>query len=190
MSIQDRVRWDGVFRRLVAQPYPAPDPLLLQFTPPAPAQGQPRALDLCGGQGQNGLWLAAQGYAVDIMDISRVALNRARAEMTIRNLRNVNLLQMDVDELRLEAAHYDVLGVFRYLKRGLFPLLKDSVRPGGRIVYETYNVRYLDVVPGFNRAFLLETGELPGIFAGWDILYEEETDHNSRLVAVRPVPPW
>lgn len=186
MSVEDRVRWDGIFKRIVTLAYPTPDPLLLQFTPPTQAEAHRRALDLCGGQGQNGLWLASQQYDTDIMDISRVALNRARAEMTMRNLRNVNLLPIDVDQLQLEPATYDVIVVFRYLKRILFPLIKLATRPGGRIIYETYNLRYLDLVPGFNREFLLKPDELPKFFDDWDILYSEELDHNSRIVAVKP----
>lgn len=186
MSVEDRVRWDSIFKRLVTLAYPTPDPLLLQFTPPTQEEEHRRALDLCGGQGQNGLWLAAQHYDTDIMDISRVALNRARAEMTMRNLRNVNLLPIDIDNLQLEPATYDVIVVFRYLKRLLFPLIKLATRPGGRIIYETYNLRYLDLVPGFNREFLLKVDELPKFFDDWDILYSEEIDHNSRIVAVKP----
>jgi 2-polyprenyl-3-methyl-5-hydroxy-6-metoxy-1,4-benzoquinol methylase len=126
MSSEDRIRWDNAYRQRLHRAYPSPDPLLLQFTPPldkalgnkvsdAEAQDDEnshtpdnleesvtRALDLAAGWGQNGLWLAEQGYNVDIMDISRVALQRARAEMAVRNLRNINLLQMDVDDLQLE----------------------------------------------------------------------------------------
>jgi tellurite methyltransferase len=185
MSVEDRVRWDSVFKMLITQAYPAPDPLLLQFTPAVKPEDGQRGLDLCGGQGQNGLWLATQGYAVDVMDISRVALNRARAEMTIRNLRNVNLLQTDVDTLQLEVSSYDVTCVFRYLKRSLIPLIKLATRPGGRIIYETFNRRYLDVVPGFNQAFLLDVDELRSYFMDWEILHYEEETHHARIVALK-----
>ena len=186
MTAEDRIRWDEAFRQRLHKPYPAPDPLLLQFTPPAAPGSRCRALDLAAGLGQNGLWLAGQGYDTDVIDISRVALKRAYAEMTMRNLRNVNLLQVDVDDLQLEAEYYDVLCVFRYLKRRLFPLLKLSVKRGGRIIYETYNMRYLQEVPGFNTAYLLEVGELRSIFNDWHILYDEEIDHNARIVAIKP----
>jgi tellurite methyltransferase len=145
-----------------------------------------RALDLAAGWGQNGLWLAEQGYNVDIMDISRVALQRARAEMAVRNLRNINLLQMDVDDLQLEPEQYDLLCVFRYLKRHLFPLLKLTTRSGGRIIYETFNRRYLEIVPDFNQDYLLEIGELRSFFSNWQIRHYEETDHNARIVAIKP----
>lgn len=184
MAADDRVRWDAYFRSRARDPYPDPDPLLLQSAPPA-AVGM-RALDLCGGLGQNGLWLAEQGYTVDIMDISRVALHRARVEMTLRNLRSVNLLQVDVDELNLDSAYYDLICVFRYLRRDLFPKIARALRPGGRVIYETFHVGYLEAVPKFNRAFLLERGELPRHFVGWRVLHCEETPHVAQLVALKP----
>lgn len=185
MSVEDRVRWDQIFRKHARDPFPVPDPFLLQYTPPA-RDHSPRALDLAGGLGQNALWLAEQGYEVDLMDISRVALKRALSEMGMRNLRRINLLQMDVDTLELQTAEYDLVCVFRYLKRSIFPTIKASVRPGGRVIYETYNLRYLDIVPEFNREFLLSESELENCFSDWRILFAENDGHISRLVAINP----
>jgi tellurite methyltransferase len=184
MSIEDRTRWDSVFRKSARNVFPAPDPFLLQFTPP-PSNPEARALDLCAGVGQNGLWLAEQGYATDLIDISRVALQRARTEATSRNLRNVNIFQQDVDDLFLNTRYYEMVCVFRYLKRELFPMLRDSVTQGGRVIYETFNLRYLKVVEGFNPNFLLDVGELPRYFPDWQILHLDESDYRSRLVAVK-----
>lgn len=183
MANEDRLRWDKVYREQHSTAFPAPDPLLLQYTPPG--QGL-RALDLAAGLGQNGLWLAEQGYTVDIMDISRVALNRARSEMAMRNLRNVNLLLIDLDEPNLSLNHYDLVSVFRYLKRSIWDDLKNTVRPGGRVIYETFNLHYLDVVPQFNTKYLLNYGELREVFANWTILMESEDDHISQIVAIKP----
>ncbi len=189
MSVQDRARWDRIYRKRSQADYPPPDPLLLQFTPAAPDPAEahpPRALDLAGGVGQNSLWLAEQGYVVDLMDISRVALRRAQAEMAMRNVRGVNLLQIDVDELALDPGAYDLVAVFRYLKRNLYSLMKLATCAGGRVIYETYNVRYLSLVPDFNREFLLELGELRQVFSDWQQLYYDEENHITRLVAVKP----
>lgn len=187
MSADDRIRWDGYYSQTYEKPLPAPDPLLLQYTP-APPNEEPlhRALDLACGFGQNGLWLAQQGYRVDLMDISRVALKRARAEMAMRNLRTVNLLQSDVDALILDDDLYHLICVFRYLKRPLFKALKEATRPGGRIVYETFNLNYLELVPGFNRDYLLRPGELESYFRDWRVIFSEEAQHISRIVAVKP----
>ena len=76
MTAQDRTRWDQVYREQT-DAFPPPDPLLFEFTPPLlDATTEQRALDVAAGVGQNGLWLAAQGYVVDMIDVSRVALLR------------------------------------------------------------------------------------------------------------------
>lgn len=186
MSAQDRVRWDTIYTTRADKPYPPPDPLLFDYTPPIGADQTRTALDLAGGLGQNGLWLAAQGYTTDIMDISRVALTRARGEMAMRNLRNVNLLQIDVDTVDLGAARYDVLCVFRYLRRDLFSKIRAAIKPGGRVIYETFNFNYLMIVPGFNVDFLLQGDELSDAFAGWQILINEQSEHVTQFAAVKP----
>jgi tellurite methyltransferase len=190
MTAQDRVRWDNIYKQKRLTPYPPPDPLLFEYALPLALYPDPeaerRGLDLASGIGQNGLWLASQGYIVDLMDVSRQALIRARTEMTNRRLRNVNLLQVDLDTINLTVDHYDCVCVFRYLRRPLFPQIAASVRPGGRVIYETFNVNYLEEVPGFNREFLLDPGELSRYFSGWDILYEDEAGFVSQLAAQKP----
>lgn len=186
MSAKDRVRWDKVYKQRAHDPYPGPDPLLLEYIPPVQPDEGRTALDLAGGVGQNALWLASQGYNVDLMDISRVALQRARAEMVLRNIRSVNLLQIDVDDVELKPEAYDLVTVTRYLKRDLFESIKASVKPGGRVIYTTFNIHYLDLVPEFNTEFLLGEGELRRFFEQWTLLYDEEIDHNSYIVAVKP----
>ncbi len=45
------------------------------------ASGLPpgRALDLAGGEGRNAIWLARQGWTVELVEFSRVALDKAAA---------------------------------------------------------------------------------------------------------------
>jgi tellurite methyltransferase len=185
MSTQDRQRWDEVYREKAEAAYPPPDPLLFEYVPPVPDDGQHRALDMACGLGQNGLWLAAQGYSVDMIDISRVALLRAQDEMGRRKIHNANLYQVDLDNYTFPAEAYELICVFRFLRRDLFPPLRQAVRPGGRIVYQTFNRRYLEEAPGFNPAFLLEIGELAGYFADWKILHHIDGKPFSSIVAIK-----
>ncbi len=187
MSAEDSKRWDAIYRQRQQESFPEADPFLLEYVPPAAQVGEDRALDLAGGLGQNGLWLATQGYVVDVMDVSRMALLQGRAEMVRRNLRSINFLLTDLDEADLKQNKYQVVCVFRYLKRDLFPQLRACVQPGGRIIYETFNTNYLDLMPGFNRDFLLAPGELAGFFADWKVLHHAESGHVSRLVAIKPL---
>lgn len=186
MAEADGKRWDAIYRQYNQGIFPEPEPFLFESTPPASQPGEQRALDLAGGLGQNGLWLASQGYVVDVMDISRLALVRGRSEMVKRGLRNINFLLCDLDEADLKQNKYQVVCVFRYLKRDLFPQIRACIKPGGRIIYETFNTNYLEIVPGFNREFLLAPGELAGYFADWKILHNSESGHVSRLAAIKP----
>jgi len=187
MATQDRVRWDTIYRDRAERPLPPPAPLLLEYTPPVmPAETPPRALDFACGLGQNGLWLAEQRYVVDLMDISRVALSRVHAEMIKRGIRTVNLLQIDADTVHLDESAYDLIGVFRFLHRDLLPQLNAAVKPGGRIIYETFNLQHLDANPDFNVDYLVQGDELKDAFKGWKILVHQHLDNITQLVALKP----
>jgi len=189
MSAHDRARWDTIYRDKTEASFPDPDPLLFQFAPPLREPASACALDLASGVGQNGLWLAAQGYTVDLVDVSRVALTRARAEASRRNLRSVNFLQLDLDDTGLEPESYDLICVFRFLSRVLIPPIRAAIRPGGRILYQTFNGRYRAFKPDVNPDYLLGVGELAGFFGDWKILRIHEPEHISQIVAIKPEPP-
>jgi tellurite methyltransferase len=193
VSARDRVRWDEAYLARLNAPYPAPDPLLLLYTSPVAAGAGRTALDLAAGFGQNGLWLAEQGYVTDLVDISRVALQRAREEATRRGIRTINLMQVDTDDMvdaqsatRLDRESYDLVAVFRFLVRPLFGQLRDAIRPGGRIIYETFNCAYAAQVPPSDPAHLLEAGELRGYFEGWQVLLDQTRGPSSQFVAIKP----
>lgn len=191
MAASDRVRWDARYQQWVGdegrpETYPAPDPLLFTFTPPLREPGSAVALDLACGLGQNGLWLAAQGYVVDLVDVSRVALTSARNEAARRDLRSVNFFPLDLDDVDLGPDSYNLIVVFRYLNRRLFPIIRAALRPGGRVIYQTFNTRYLNQKPDTNPDYLLRPGELTGYFGDWRILRSSEPEHISQIVAIKP----
>lgn len=190
MSTTDSEHWDVRYQQRIDEGrFPAPDPLLLQFTPHPEGEPPPRALDLAAGLGQNALWLAEQGYAVDVMDISRVALGHAYDEARARGLRTLNFYHVDLDAVQLERGVYALICVFRFLKRDLFPQLRAALQPGGRIIYQTFNHQRLETMPDANPDFLLHAGELPGYFADWRIVYRAERGMTAQLVAIKPDAP-
>lgn len=62
--------------------------------------------------------------------------------------------------------------VFNYLHRPLVDNLRDSVRPGGLVLYKTFTWQHPSVgVRPSNPAFLLGPGELKDeMFAGWEVI--------------------
>jgi tellurite methyltransferase len=189
VSEGDRRRWDSRYRQWASDPFPVPDPLLFQFTPPAiiGRDQRSRALDLACGRGQNGLWLAEQGYSVDLLDVSREALQMARDEAGRRGLRTLNFLCADLESTPLEPNTYDLICVFRFLNRGLFPALRAAVRPGGRIIYETFHLGHLKSQPAFDPAHLLNPGELAAFFSDWRLLRQHEGDTTAQIVTLKPM---
>ncbi len=185
MSAKDRLHWDKVYRQRQDSAYPDPNPLLFAYTPPL-RTGAAYALDVAAGLGQNGLWLAEQGYTVDLVDVSRVGLTRAQTEAARRQLKNVNFFQLDLENADMQQDVFDVVCVFRYLNRALMPRLRAAVKPGGRVIYQTFNTRYQAIKPDMNPDYLLGLGELAGFFGDWKILRSSEPEHISELVAIRP----
>lgn len=184
----DRERWDARYAERLRQPYPPPDEWLTMHRGLLDGRGQ-RALDLACGWGQNALWLAEQGYEVDAIDISGVALARGREEAMRRGVR-VRFIQADLDEYALPAAAYDLIVVFYYLERRLVPALRAALRPGGLLIYETFNQSVRAQRPDVDPRYLLETGELARFFADWEVLDYHEgrpgREAASGIVARRP----
>lgn len=183
MAESDRERWDRRYADPVDKLRRGPNPVLERCAPRGTGL---RALELACGLGQNALWLAAQGYTVDAFDISLAALRPARAEMLRRGLTGVNFIVADLDHFVLPAYPYDLVLVFRFLDRRLFPAIRERVRPGGLVVYQTFNVRQRARRPSVSPAHMLRLGELPGHFPGWEVIEASDEDYLSTFVGRKP----
>jgi hypothetical protein len=83
--------------------------------------------------------------------------------------------------------------VFCFLFRPLAPGIAELIAPGGLLMYETFTTRQRELGFGPRRdAFLLEPGELPGLFPQLDVLVFEEgpsqdarPSQTARLIARR-----
>ncbi len=73
--------------------------------------------------------------------------------------------------------------VFNYLHRPLMPAIRAAVKPGGRIVYETFTARQAERGHPKNPAFLLNDGELPALMGPFAILRSREGEFDGRFVA-------
>ena len=65
--------------------------------------------------------------------------------------------------------------VFNYLHRPLFNDIRDGLKPGGVVVYQTYTIDQRRFGPPTSPAHLLEPGELRRVFADWQTLLHRET---------------
>ena len=99
-----------------------------------------RVLDVAMGNGRNAIYLAKAGFEVEGVDMSPEAVNMAlessqKAGVAIR----AKVADLESD-YQIEKGDYDVIICFNYLQRSLIPQIKDGLRPGGMVVYETFIV--------------------------------------------------
>ncbi|MBN1965034.1 MAG: class I SAM-dependent methyltransferase [Anaerolineae bacterium] len=184
MSKTDRERWDERYADPSSRLKKGPHDLLVRHAPPG--RSGSRALELACGLGRDALWLAAQGYRVDAIDISLSALRSAQAEMRRRELSGIQFIQADLEHFPLPRCLYDLVIVFRFLDRRLFPAIRERVRPGGLAIYQTFNSRQLDLRPTFATEHLLQVGELPAHFPGWTVLEARDEGPVSSFVGRKP----
>jgi SAM-dependent methyltransferase len=156
----------------------APDPFLVEayaeFIAPLFARGG-TALDVAGGAGRHAIWLAERRWAVTLLDISEVGIAKARREAGRRRV-PLDFIAADAAEWNFGRARYDLILVFYYLERALFPRLTRALRPGGLLVYKTYTAEQ----PKFGRGpthpmHFLASGELLRVFRRLQVLQYRET---------------
>jgi SAM-dependent methyltransferase len=177
MEDNARIEWDGRYSEGSHGPS-EPDPFFReayqQFVEPN-FQYVGRALDLAGGTGRHALYLAERGWLVTLMDISDVALKQARRDAEGRDVHIVTE-PIDLTEASLPEEAFDLIVVFFYLERRLFPQIAKALRPGGMLIYKTYTIEQLKLGGGPSHPMhLLQPGELRNAFAGLDILHYRET---------------
>ncbi len=136
--------------------------------PPLPGP----VLDLACGGGQNGVFLAAEGLSVVCCDHSAEALERAR-NLADQHGVSVELWQADLERSGKNPLPVDFYGgilVFRYLHRPLIPRIREALRAGGVLIYETFTGEQPRFGKPRNPDFLLRQGELYGWFKDWEVI--------------------
>jgi SAM-dependent methyltransferase len=180
MSQADRQRWDQKWREMAGKPF-TPHPLLVKNQN---LLSGGRALDLACGLGQNSIWLAGLGYQVLGVDVSGVALSAAASRARKLDMSDsLFFTQMDLDQWSLPTNMFDLICVFRFLNRRLFPEIRTGLRPGGLLFYSTRHVGILNRRPDANQDFLLQPDELITVFSDWEIVHYEEGVENARIIA-------
>lgn len=114
-----------------------------------------QVLDLACGGGRNGLWLAKQGAQVTFVDRDLSRLTDLPA--------NCQQYQLDLETEpppALAAQLFDIVMVFNYLHRPLIEQIKQAIKPGGILVYETFITTQARYGRPKNPDFLLHSNEL------------------------------
>jgi SAM-dependent methyltransferase len=198
-ATSDADRWDKVFGR----PKPVYRTAANEFLGRA-LERMPRerlvapgntALDLAMGDGRNALLLAENGLEVTGLDISRVALEKARATATEKKL-TLHGLEQDLFTYDYGQEKWDLITVIYFNPAvQIFDRLKSAVKPGGLIVIEGQGSEHLGDGPPPATRF--PPNQLVKVFGDWRILDDEDglfecdwalgpPTHVVRLMARRP----
>ena len=170
MSDADRERWNARYESGEYAARTHPSALLAAWIDRLP---RGRALDVACGRGRNAIHLAANGYAVDAMDISDVALARARERADAAGVA-VNWIESDLERPDIARGAYDVVVIARFLDRSLIPRLIDALRPGGHLVYDHHCITPVEVDGPKSRRFRARPNELLERFRALRVLFYEE----------------
>jgi dihydroneopterin aldolase len=143
-----------------------------------------KALDLASGSGRNSLYLASQGFQVEAIDRDEQALGELMATAKQRNLPNLHVQTVDLERAtdewpELPKQAYDVIVVFFYLHRPLFPALIESLKPNGVLIYETFTIdNHIQHRHPRRSEFCLRHNELLRLTSGLRVLSYDEGEHD------------
>jgi tellurite methyltransferase len=136
------------------------------------------ALDVAGGVGRHSIWLAQRGWRVKLLDISEVGVKQA--EKNAKRTGAASSISTEIRDLNttqdLGREQYDLIVVFFFLQRELFPALLDAIKPGGILIYKTYTTEQKNFPGGPSHPmFLLQPNELLHAFPSLRVLHYHET---------------
>jgi len=163
---EDKERWN---KRFVEFPMPENVAKIVEkYIHHAPA-GQ--GLDVACGTGRNTHFLAEKGFLVDAVDFSDYALRQ------IKEISMIKKIDTDLDKYNITPNKYDLIVNTNYLNRRLVSQMKDALKSGGVLIFESFIVAHGEYKhETMNLDYLLRKNELLHSFIGLDILYYEERD--------------
>ena len=136
------------------------------------------ALDAAGGVGRHAIWLAQRGWRVKLVDISEVGIKRA--EQNAKQTETASSIATELRDLNSEQdigrEQYDLVLIFFFLQRELFPALVAALKPGGHLICKTYTTEQQRFSGGPSHPmFLLQPNELLHAFPSVRVLHYHET---------------
>ncbi len=158
MALNDKLKWDKKYQTT---------PSLLEKREPSnklinlltKVKGK-KALDVASGAGRNSIYLATNGFEVEAIDISQIALN----ELEKKGFDNITCKLVDLDEYEIPKNSYDFIIMTNFLDRNLIPKLKTALKKDGILFIETYMYDEINEKPPSNPDFLLQKDELKSFF--------------------------
>jgi tellurite methyltransferase len=169
---EDQKRWDKRYRERKPDLNRGANTILQKYFRSLP---KGRALDLAAGEGRNAVFLAEHGFEAEAVDISPIAISRARKLAKARGVR-IKAVAADLDTYRLLPGRYDLVLNFYFFDRRLIPRIKRGLKKGGMVVFETYTTEQKKLGTGGpgQTQYVLKPNELLRLFRGFHVLFYRE----------------
>jgi SAM-dependent methyltransferase len=180
MSDADRTRWEAKHEQTSLPSLPLASIAWIGLSPAAGL-----ALDLACGKGRHCGPLLERGYRVVAADVAGSALRTlARFHAALREGRMM-AVQTDLDHWAFRPEVFDLVVQTDFLDRRLFGSIKASLRPGGRVLVDTFCGEADGHGPSC-RDYRLAPGELARVFADWEIVRSATVPGRDALLARKP----
>ena len=140
------------------------------------------ALDIATGSGRNAFFLAECGYRVIAVDRSESAALLVNKYARSRRL-SIDAVAADMLDIHLGTERFDLITNFYFLERELIPRIKQSLKPGGLVFFETFTSYQIPRDDPRYRKFLIDPNELLTMFSDFFIMYYFERIKGSKAVA-------
>jgi len=169
---EDQKRWDRKYRERKPDLHQGANTILKKYLRTLP---KGKALDLAAGEGRNALFLAENGFEAEAVDVSPVAINRARKSAKVRGVK-IKAVSADLDTYPIHPGKYNVILNFYFLDRRLIPRIRKGLKKGGMVVFETYTAEQKKLGNGGpgQTQYLLKPNELLRLFRGFHVLFYRE----------------
>lgn len=151
-----------------------------------------KVLDIGMGEGRNAVFLARKGYNVTGIDISSVAISKARylaKEFGVR----IKTILASIMQYNFPPKSFDAIICFYFVDRKLNEKILSWLKPGGILIYEAYtdHQRKVKGSEKYDKRYLLRPGELLTMFNGPKILKYAEPLHlkkfTTSIILQRPL---
>lgn len=140
--------------------------------------GKGKALDIACGEGRNTVYAASLGYDALGIDISEAGVRKTQALAKEKKC-SIDTLVTDLDDFEFSENTFDLVLCFNFLDRRLFPGIRKTLKPGGLIFYETFNLDHLKHT-SFKREWVLEYNELLDQFKNFRVLRYREMNRDEK----------
>ena len=143
-----------------------------------------QVFDVAMGTGSNAVYLAKMGFNVEGVDIPSKAVSDA-LELAHKAGVAIRIETVDLEaQYSIKRGAYNVIICFYYLQRSLIAQIKDGLKVGGVVVYETYIVDQAKFGRPKNPDYLLEHNELLDMFRDFRCLrYREGIIEDRKAIA-------